>query len=263
MKPNENGEQQRNESLKLHLEHIESMQGFYQRTAQRYNTWHCNPSDASCHNYAVREVLKLLAENKNQSLLDVCCGTGRCVRAALDAGYDAQGIDLSPDLLKIAETELKIPKERLHCGDAAKLPFDDQSFDITCVMGALHHSAIPQSIIDEMLRVTRKAVIISDEANHMHRGVKSVLVKLGIFDVVYRIIFRKPRRPGRRLITSDSDGPTFDFSVEEIMPSVQASFAQIKCLTFYRFFGVQICAYWFPRLFARQCVIIAQKKRLQ
>jgi ubiquinone/menaquinone biosynthesis C-methylase UbiE len=248
------------ESKATHAEHISAMKEYYRQTAANYNAWHCNPADKSSHNYAVREVLKVMSQNKLTSLLDVCCGTGRCVRSALDAGFDAQGLDISPDLLKIAETELKIAKERLHYGDATKLPFPDQSFDVSCIMGALHHAAMPQTIINEMLRVTRKAIVVSDEANHLHGGIKQVLIKLGVFNPIYRLIFRRPPRTTRRLITSDGDGPTFDFSIEEILPSIKTTFPEVKCLMFYGLPGRQIRGFWLPRLFARQGIIVAQKR---
>ena len=261
MLPNQLRNNYLTESQATHVEHVAAMKQYYERTAESYNSWHCNPADKSSHNFAVREVLKLLAQDKRSTLLDVCCGTGRGVRAALDAGYDAQGLDLSGHLLKIAETELKIPKERLHCADATKLPFTNNSFDVTCILGALHHSAMPQAIISEMIRVTRRAIVVSDAANQLHGGVKAILIKLGIFNPVYRLIFHRPPRTTRRLIkSSEGDGPTFDFTIEEIMPGIKACFQEVRCLTFYLLPGRQICAWWLPRLFARQGIIVAQKK---
>jgi hypothetical protein len=119
---------------------------------------------------------------------------------------------------------------------------------------------MPRTIIAEMIRVTRRAIIVSDEGNHLHGGVKEILTKLGVFDPLYRLLFRRPPRTTRRVILSDGDGPTFDFSIEEIMPMIRESFPEVKCLTFYRLPGRQVCGFWLPRLFARQVVIIAQKK---
>lgn len=45
------------------------------------------------------------------------------------------------------------------------------------------------------------------------------------------------------------------------MPAIKRSFQDVRCLTFYRLLGGQVCAYWLPRLFARQGIIIAQKKQ--
>jgi ubiquinone/menaquinone biosynthesis C-methylase UbiE len=246
-----------NESRAVHESHIDKMRDYYRRTAQRYNTWHCNLSDNVSHNYGVRQVLKLLGQESNSNLLDVGCGTGRCIKAALDAGYDAQGIDLCADLLAVAEKELGIPKERLHCGDATRLPFPDKSFDVTCILGGLHHSAMPHTIIAEMIRVTRRAMVVSDGGNRLAGGVRQILFGLGIFDPVYRLLFRREPKTMRRGATSEGDGPTFDFTVEEIMPDIKQRFAKVSCLPFYRFQRFQLSGFWLPRLFATHAVIVA------
>jgi ubiquinone/menaquinone biosynthesis C-methylase UbiE len=234
---------------------------YYGRTASHYNEWHLDPNDNSNHNRAVRVVLKLLAEAPGSKLLDVCCGTGRCLRAALDAKFDARGIDISPEMLQVAEQDLKIPRERLQCGDATRLPYPDNAFDFSCVLGALHHCAIPDAIVSEMARVTSRTIVISDEGNRLSNGVKSILIKLGLFNVVYRMIFRRAPRVGRKLVNSQEDGPAFDFTIEELLPRIKRDYKRVKCLTFYRIFGRDVSAYWFPRVFARQVVVIATDKR--
>ncbi|MST93999.1 MAG: class I SAM-dependent methyltransferase [Pedosphaera sp.] len=123
----------------LHQTHVKDMVNYYARTAKQYNAWHLGLTDNSNHNCATRAALGLLAANPGASLLDICCGSGRCIRAALDAGHDAHGVDISAEMLAIAEKELKIPPERLRCGDATKLPYPDNAFDFSCVLGALHH----------------------------------------------------------------------------------------------------------------------------
>ncbi len=248
------------ESRSFHEGHIRQMKQYYRRTALNYNAWHCNFSDDGSHNYGVKEVLQLLAQDKHNTLLDVACGTGRCIKKALEAGFDARGIDICPDLLSVAEKELHIPKELLYCGDATQLPFPDNSFDVSCILGALHHSAMPHTIISEMIRVTRRALVVSDEANHLHGGVRQILMALGIFGPIYRLLFRREPKTVRRGGTSETDGPTFDFTIEEIIPTLKGCFIKVKCLPFYRFGKLQICGYWLPRLFARNGVIIAEKK---
>src|SRR5262249_29737229 len=151
------------EDEKTHREHLRQMVDYYAGTAHRYNQWHCDRGNDSPHNYAVREILKAMENHGARTLLDVACGTGRATRAVLDRGYEATGLDISPALLDIAHRELSIPQERLVCGDATQLPFSEASFDVSCILGALHHSAQPGKIVAEMVRVTRKAIIISDD----------------------------------------------------------------------------------------------------
>jgi ubiquinone/menaquinone biosynthesis C-methylase UbiE len=248
------------ESSSLHQEHIERMIKYYDQTASNYNTWHCDPNNESSHNFAVREILQTMRDLKAASLLDVCCGTGRAIRAALDNGYIATGIDASPSLIEIGCRELSIPKECFIVGDATNLPFQDNSFDVSCILGALHHTAQPRRIVTEMVRVTKKAIIVSDQANNLSGGIKHLLISLGLFDPIYRLIFRRKPRTHRRQGMSDSDGPTFDFSIEEIMPILRQNFSEFRCFTFYRVGSHQFASYRFPRLFANQGVITVINK---
>src|SRR3954471_2954453 len=88
------------ESRSLHEDHLSKMRGYYRRTAAQYNFLHCDASATDSHNCATKEILRLLGTDKRQTLLDVGCGTGRAIRAALDAGIEAEGIDLCPELLE-------------------------------------------------------------------------------------------------------------------------------------------------------------------
>ncbi|MST93998.1 MAG: hypothetical protein EXS33_01770 [Pedosphaera sp.] len=113
-----------------------------------------------------------------------------------------------------------------------------------------------------MIRVTRHAIIVSDEGNRLHGGVKAILRRLGIFDPVYRLIFRRPPRTERRLIVSEEDGPAFDFSTTEVLPLIRRHFQEVRCHKFYQVFGRDVSSAWFPATFARQMVVIARAKRV-
>lgn len=250
---------ERDEDEATHAEHVGRMKEYYAKTAHLYNSWHCDPSNNSSHNYAVRELIALAQSSGARSVLDVCCGTGRAIKSMLDLGLDAHGIDISAELVELGVSEIGVPRERFSVGDATALPFADKQFDISCILGALHHTARPQAIIAEMLRISRLGIVVSDEGNRLFGGVKSVLKSMGIFDPLYRMIFRRPPRESRREFFSDGDGPTFVFSVEEIIPQIKAVFPAMKTLTFYRWGKIQTCAFWYPRLFAKQVVVVARK----
>lgn len=247
------------EDLDTHKKHVDLMKNYYSKTASQYNSWHCDVTNESSHNFAVQELLNLMNTIGATSVLDVCCGTGRATRAMLDAGYSAKGIDLSEELIARGVEELKIPADCLEAGDATRLPYGDKTFDVACILGALHHTARPNNVIAEMIRVSRLGVLISDEGNHLSGGIKSLLISLGVFDPLYRLVFRREPRQTRRMCDSDGDGPTFVFSVEEIIPAVRDEFPKLKTLTFYRVGKLQTCSFHYPRLFAKQCVVIAHK----
>jgi SAM-dependent methyltransferase len=160
----------------------------------------------------------------------------------------------------VAEREFKIPRSRLHCLDATRLPFPDDSFDVVCILGALHHSAMPYTIISELIRVTRRALVVSDVGNRFAGGIRQLLISLGVFTPVYRLLFRREPKIVRRGVTSESDGPAFDFTLEEIIPTIRGSFSSVRCLPSYSFRSVNVAGYWLPRLFASHGVIVAEKK---
>src|SRR5207249_9177007 len=68
--------------------------------------------------------LRLLGPGAGK-LLDLGCGTGAHTAAFAEAGWDATGVDVSEDQLRLARAR------RLHVvrADAAALPFADASFD--------------------------------------------------------------------------------------------------------------------------------------
>ncbi len=69
---------------------------------------------------------------RSDRILEVGCGTGRVLGAFLDAGYEIDGLDTSPEMLQIAEEKLgahlQSGRLRLHCGTLDRIPFD-QPFD--------------------------------------------------------------------------------------------------------------------------------------
>jgi SAM-dependent methyltransferase len=68
-------------------------------------------------------------------LLDVACGFGRHVQAALESGLEAYGVDRSIELVSEARVLARgeSVRGRLACADARALPFRDASFD-TCTL---------------------------------------------------------------------------------------------------------------------------------
>lgn len=77
------------------------------------------------------EVDFLLRRGLSGRVLDLCCGFGRHTLAMRERGLCAFGLDLSMDLLRESRglERAELLAGRLVRGDAASLPFADQSFD--------------------------------------------------------------------------------------------------------------------------------------
>ena len=92
-------------------------------------------------------------------VLDVCCGTGDQAFYYAEAGIRATGIDLDPNMLKLAgKGKRKRDNVSFQRADACYLPFKDNSFDCVSISFALHEKerAARDKIISEMKRVVRK-----------------------------------------------------------------------------------------------------------
>lgn len=78
---------------------------------------------------------------KKAIVLDLGCGLGRQLREMIRRGYRVTGIDISERLLRFA-AEGEVP---VTSGDAERLPFADETFDVVYTIGVLHHLPGPDA----------------------------------------------------------------------------------------------------------------------
>jgi SAM-dependent methyltransferase len=94
-------------------------------------------------------------------VLDAGCGGGRNLFFLLRAGYDAHGVDRSPDaVLEVqrlaAELAPALPDENFQVCSVAELPYPDGHFDAVLSSAVLHFSADEsefEAMVSEMWRV--------------------------------------------------------------------------------------------------------------
>lgn len=104
------------------------------------------------------------------SVLDVATGSAdipivlRARAARRGVRIEVTGLDRSAEVLRAAAATSGAQDIRLVQGDALKLPFPDQSYDVVMCNLALHHFSPPDAIrvLREMARVARRAVIVLD-----------------------------------------------------------------------------------------------------
>ena len=90
-----------------------------------------------------RQFLVVAAQLENKStptILDVCCGTGSVVLAFAEHCPDALlvGYDFSRGMLRKAQEKNADTQAVFAAGDAAELPFSDNSFDVVSCSHALY-----------------------------------------------------------------------------------------------------------------------------
>ncbi|GAB4110090.1 MAG: hypothetical protein OHK0013_45930 [Sandaracinaceae bacterium] len=97
------------------------------------------------------ETSAVLALASGREVLEVGCGTGLVLERVAPVARRAEGVDLSPGMLAHARARGLSVRE----GDATKLPFADESFDLAYAFKVLAHVPDVDRAIAEMFRVVR------------------------------------------------------------------------------------------------------------
>jgi len=144
----------------------------FSRIAPRYDLIN-DLQSFGLHRYWKRRVVRLARPQPGLRALDLCCGTGDLALALARRGAQVVGLDFSQPMLETAERRqsrilIQEPEARLHatrntqhvspplrfvCGDAQRIPFLDNSFDIVTVGYGLRNLANSETGLREMQRV--------------------------------------------------------------------------------------------------------------
>ncbi len=102
---------------------------------------------------AITPTLEALQLGPGQRLLDIGCGTGQTVAAALERGVAACGLDLAPAMVALAQQ--RCPAGRFKVGDAEALEEEDGVYDAACSLFAINHVPDQEGAIAEAFRILR------------------------------------------------------------------------------------------------------------
>jgi ubiquinone/menaquinone biosynthesis C-methylase UbiE len=185
---------------------------YYGRTAAAYD--HAHLEGKGEHDLAVAFLLSIISCLDIQSVMDIGSGTGRALLKIKQAfpGLKIVGVEPSSELRDIGHAK-GLSQDELVDGDARRLDYPDGAFDLVCEFGALHHIPEPSRAVSEMLRVSSKAIFISDSNNFgqgpwISRSVKQLLRAFHLWQVAN---FVKTR--GRGYSISEGDGLAYSYSV--------------------------------------------------
>jgi len=121
------------------------------------------------HRLWKRQVIRLVHPEPGERALDLCCGTGDLTLALAKSGADVTGLDFSEAMLRVANEKLARfdpipalppaqnakPKIEFIRGDALKIPFPNNSFDILTIGYGLRNLADLEAGLREMWRVAK------------------------------------------------------------------------------------------------------------
>lgn len=108
------------------------------------------------------EVFRILMKdklfNKGKRCLEVGCGRGSVSAYFSENGFDCTLLDISPDVIEVAKKIFQDNKLKAKCvvGDANKLPYKDNSFDVVVSIGLLEHFEDIETPIKEQIRILDK-----------------------------------------------------------------------------------------------------------
>ena len=98
---------------------------------------------------------------KKNSILDAGCGEGFTTRRLQKEFSSLQFTGIDQDEEAIDYAIKNDSHARYSRGDVTKIPFDDSSFDLVLCNEVLEHLPHPELAITELLRVTKKYLLIS------------------------------------------------------------------------------------------------------
>lgn len=187
-------------------------QDYYRNTAHNYDDTHLQQDPEQA--FALSFFASCVKHFDFRTALDVGAGTGRVFRFMSDEIPEVRVIGVEPvrELREVGHSN-GIAPESLVEGDATKLLYPDNSFDVVCSFAVLHHVKEPHVVVGEMLRVARKAIFISD-ANNFGQGarparlMKQTLRTLGLWRV-YDLM----RTRGKGYHVSEGDGVFYSYSL--------------------------------------------------
>jgi len=121
----------------------------YARIARFYDAV-VEPFNATLRKY----VVKVARPSDGMKVLEIGCGTGTNLELFAEAGCEVAGIDLSPSMVDLAKQKLG-DRGDIRLGDASKMPFADDSFDLGLAFLTLHEMPpdVRGPVLEEINRV--------------------------------------------------------------------------------------------------------------
>lgn len=124
-----------------------------------------------------RVVTAIISPKSGMKILDIAAGTGSSSKPLVDKGADVIALDFSEGMLAAGRKRHKNIK--FQQGDALKLPFDENTFDVTTISFGLRNTSDTTAALKEALRVTKKSgrIVVCEFSHPSNKIFRSIYLK--------------------------------------------------------------------------------------
>jgi ubiquinone/menaquinone biosynthesis C-methylase UbiE len=116
------------------------------------------------HRHFARRLVEHAAIAPGSDVIDVACGRGAVLMAAAPVAGSLTGVDVSPAMIELAETDLRaagVVGANLRVMDAEHMDFADGSFDVLTAAFVVFFLPDPERAVAEFHRVLRPAGVVA------------------------------------------------------------------------------------------------------
>ena len=150
-------------------------------TAEEYDDWRFSRGGELVDEGEKEALFELVGKIESERVLEVACGTGRFAVELSESGAEVTGVDISRPMLmkgvgKARERGLGVEFMR---GDAKRLPFPDDTFDLVLGMRFFHLIDEPATYLREMARVSKGPVVFDTFNKESARVVYNRFLPMG------------------------------------------------------------------------------------
>ena len=141
-----------------------------------------------------RVVTSIIAPKPGMKILDIAAGTGSSSRPLVDKGAEVTALDFSHGMIEQGRKQNK--NINFVQGDALKLPFEDNSFDVTTISFGLRNTSNTEKALKEALRVTKDGgrIVVAEFSHPVNPVFKKIYLNylMKVLPVIVKKISKNP-----------------------------------------------------------------------
>ena len=172
------------------MKDIKEAQSAYDRMAEAYHKKRIEKND---FNKMLEQPItfEMLGDVKGKKILDAGCGSGIYTKILAEKGAKVQGLELSGEMIRLAEEHCKGLDIKFKQGSIDNLPYPSNSFDVVVASLVIHYLEKPEDAFKEFNRVLkRNGVLIFSTHHPVMEAFQEVRIKNGKKQAVIQDYFK-------------------------------------------------------------------------